>query len=191
MDTSSSREYTLVDIRKEDELLDLCGDRSLTKNNNTVDLGHSSTCTGVSRSSPSHSSAAQWCLGSSDSRERLLLEVIKSCSTQIQETTVSIPCLQITNRIIGYREGVSELPSFRSCSRELITQGFYEKFGRMPIPFWDGYFRFLLRSECPEWPRTDKVNRALGHMQLMACGCRRHVAGGESPHFLLFYVRPN
>lgn len=46
-------------------------------------------------------------------------------------------------------------------------------FSSMPIAYWDGCFQFLLDRlavEYPEWPRTKRVNQALGDLTLMACG---------------------
>lgn len=66
--------------------------------------------------------------------------------------------------------GVASLPS---SAPGFGPESFGPVYGWMPIPFWDGFFQFLLghlEAECPEWPMTDKVNRALGHLQLMACG---------------------
>lgn len=66
--------------------------------------------------------------------------------------------------------GVASLPS---STPGIGPESFGPVYGWMPIPFWDGFFQFLLgllEAECPEWPVTEKVNRALGHLQLMACG---------------------
>lgn len=88
---------------------------------------------------------------------------------------------------------MSNLP-FSSSSQGVTPECFGPVYGGMPIPFWDGYFKFLLgqlEAECPEWPRTDKVNRALGHMQLMACGDAAAMSLAVSFLIISFFLVPS
>lgn len=68
---------------------------------------------------------------------------------------------------------MSKITVLSSNSQGDIPECFGAVTGGMPILFWDACFQYLLERfevECPEWPRNQKINQALGDLQLMACG---------------------
>lgn len=78
-----------------------------------------------------------------------------------------------------------------SSSQGIIPDCFGPVFGAMPIQFWDKSFQYLLyifAMECPEWPRNQKINQALGDLQLMACGDAAEISLAVSLHPLPSYL---
>lgn len=84
---------------------------------------------------------------------------------------------------------MSNITSLSPTTQGIIPECFDTITRGMPIPFWDRYFQFLLdrlEQECPGLSRCDQVNRALGDMQLMACGDAAVVSLAAS--FLAFVI---